>query len=180
MKTVKKQIRTLSILGSILMVLAIVSCNTGNRSKQSSNDTIKKTDTVASQPTNATNHVTTTILQGTIGSAPDYGSGWINLEPPYNFKKGDTLKIIVGRTAKKVLISLLNIKDDANSQAGIIGQGHDVINGEVIITLPQDYPGIKQISVHGRENPWGYALGAGNGAATLQQVTIIRYSFQNK
>lgn len=169
----KNKIRTASILGLILFALVVVSCNSGNNSKShASNDSIIKKVTSDSITTKKSVS-TKTVLTGDIGSAPEWGSAWIDLTSPLDFKVNDSLLLDVAG-ASKVLVRLLHINGSPDQPVGIIGQ-YTVVNGEVIVCVTQSYSGIKQISVHGGANPWGkYPLGAGNKPATLQQVILIR------
>ena len=168
----KKEIRTASILGLVLFALVVMSFNSGNNSKSpTNNDAIQK---VTSDRNTAINSVSTkTVLTGNIGSAPEFGSSWIDLSSPMDFKENDSLILDVAG-ASKVLVRLLVINGSPDQPVVIIGQ-YTVVNGQASVFIKQSYIGIKQISVHGGENPWGrYPLGAGNKPATLQQVILIR------
>ena len=115
-------------------------------------------------------------LEGKIGLSKQWKSGWIDLNEPTNFYKGDSLSVIVGGTAKKIILRLLSSNNDPNSPIGIVGRIHEVNgNGEVNVRLSKDYSKVIQISVHGGENPWGvYPLGLNNAAAFIQSVRLIR------
>jgi hypothetical protein len=117
--------------------------------------------------------IKTIDLSGTIGSSSEFKSGWMDLTPPFNFMRNDSIKIEVGGSARVVLIRLLNVRDSPDSQTGIVGKPCKVNNGEVYLKLTRDYPAIKQISVHGG-SPWGNSLVVNNGNATVQHVTLYR------
>lgn len=169
----KNEIKTASILGLVLIALVVVSCSNRNKSKSStSNDSTQKEE--SDKNTTIESVYTKTVLIGIIGSAPEWGSSWLDLASPMDFMENDSLILYISG-ASKVLVRLLHINNSQDQPVGIIGQ-HTVVNGQVIVRISQSYTGIKQISVHGGENPWGnYLLGSGNKPATLQQVILIRY-----
>ena len=115
-------------------------------------------------------------LSGETGSSLRWGSGWIDLTTPTDFKKGDRLKLKIGGTAEKILVRLLPEGMDPGSTTGIVGDGIKVPESRIIeITLQQDHKRIGQISVHGGPNPWGkFPLGGGNGPATLLSAERIK------
>lgn len=112
-------------------------------------------------------------LKGKIGKSVEWGSGWIDLEQRKNFTAGDSLRLEVGGTAKKILVRILREGQDSNSQVGIISDKNGHIRFElpkkriIKFKLTNDFAEVKQISVHGGPNPWNIDLGAGNGPATL-------------
>lgn len=167
----KKEIRTTTILGIVLFAFIVVSCNSRNNSKSPTNN--DSPQQVTSEQSTATNSVSTkTVLSGNIGSAPEWGSSWIDLTP-MDFKENDSLILDVAG-ASILLVRLLDINGSPDQPVGIIGK-YEVKNGIVSVSISQSYTGIKQISVHGGENPFGkYPLRAGNKPATLQKVILIR------
>jgi hypothetical protein len=118
-------------------------------------------------------------LQGTPGSSQQWGSGWLNLSPRMNFYKGDKLRLSIGGTrVKRVIVRLLGATESAETSAGAIPEPKEVKQGVVEVVLTEDYPQIKQISVHGGTDLWNGAfnLGSANGPATLNKVVLIRAS----
>lgn len=115
------------------------------------------------------------VLLGKTGSSLIWGSGWLDLTSPIDFKKGDCLKLIVGGSAAKVLVRLLPKGSEPESMHGVIAQVISLPNDRIIeIVLKKDFPQVVQISVHGGSNPWdNFPLGAGNGPATLKSGAII-------
>jgi hypothetical protein len=118
-------------------------------------------------------------LQGTPGSNQQWGSGWLNLNPPMNFHTGDKLRLSIGGArVKRVIVRLLGATENAETSAGAIPEPKEVKQGVVEVVLTEDYPQIKQISVHGGTDLWNGAfnLGSDNGPATLNKVVLIRAS----
>lgn len=178
MITKKGYISRISIFGLSILVFWITSCDTERKSNNSTDENysqeIKKpgetVESVAQEKTAAID------LEGEIGLSERWGSGWLDFAKPQSFHTGDSLIIIVGGTADKIVLRLLSAGKDQNSPSGVVGRIHQVNdNGEVHAKLSRDYPNIIQISVHGGENPWGvYPLGASNGAAIIQSATLIK------
>jgi hypothetical protein len=118
-------------------------------------------------------------LQGTPGSSQQWGSGWLNLNPPMSFHKGDRLKLSIGGSrVRRVIVRLLGATESAETSAGAIPEPKEVKQGLVEVVLDEDYPNIKQISVHGGTDLWNGAfnLGSDNGPATLNKVVLVRAS----
>lgn len=115
-------------------------------------------------------------ISGATGSSPLWGSGWIDLAPPMDFKKGEKLKIRLGGSAEKILVRLLPRGAPSDSDTGIVGEPIMVPKSrEVEVLLPLDRKQIAQISVHGGPNPWGrYPLGGGNGPATISSIELVK------
>ena len=119
-----------------------------------------------SWPTPAPTTPASTILPGKTGSisGDDWQSSWLDLIPPMDFKKGDTLKIKVTGDAKKVLARLLPNASSTEASDGIVGEIRDVPSNKIInLTLEADYTNIKQISVHAGKQAFDYSLGENNG-----------------
>lgn len=114
-------------------------------------------------------------LQGTSGSSERWGSGWFDLKAITDFKKGDKLKVVVGGTAKKILLRFLPMGYDPNDPIGIDGGPRQVPSNRVLeVVLESDHKKIVQISVHGGPNPWGqFPLGQDNGPATIVSVERV-------
>lgn len=138
--------------------------------------TTAKQDAVAAKPDPAPTSKEITIpLMGEIGSSPRWGSGWIDLEAPTDFLKGDRIRIKVGGSATKVLVRLLSRGQSPDTSAGRIGGTITVPEDRIIeVTLKYDRKEIIQVSVHGNPNPWNIPLGGGNGPATIEEAEIIR------
>ena len=111
-------------------------------------------------------------LAGATGSSSKWGSGWLDLAPPVDFAKGERLKLLIGGSAKKVLVRLLPQGAPPDTTAGLIGGAITVSQSRVVeIKLPEDRKQVVQISVHGGPNPWKqFPLGGGNGPATIVSV----------
>ena len=135
-------------------------------------------DQTAQKPSEATSpsEPRIIVLSGEYGSSPQWGSGWLNLSTPMNFTAGDTLRLKIGGTAKKVLVRLLPEGKFPDSSEGIIGNAISVPENRTIkIALKDNRYNIIQISVHGGPNPWGkFPLGGDNGPATLESVSLIK------
>ena len=173
MKTKKSYIRRISIFGLLILGFYIVSCNT---EKETSSEKIKSKDEPVKQIAQEQNSNEVIELEGQIGQAKRWSSDWVDLNKAMDFHNGDSLIVIVGGTADRIVLRLLSEGKDPNSPNGVVGRIHQVnANGEVHDGLSRDFHNVIQISVHGGENPWGvYPLGTGNGAAFIQKVTLIR------
>jgi hypothetical protein len=119
---------------------------------------------------------TAQFINGKIGSSPDWGSGWLNLTTPMDFKKGERLQLKIGGTADSILVRLLAKGMPTNLSGGLIGGTFSVPKNRTIeVLLDTDRRGIIQISVHGGPNPWDeYPLGENNGPATIKSAVLIR------
>ena len=111
-------------------------------------------------------------LKGKIGTSSKWGSGWIILDKSVDFKRGDKIKLLLGGTAKKVLVRFLANGETADKPIGIEGGVINVPKNKIVlITISKEYKNVKQLSVHGGRNPWGlYPLGDNNGTATIMRV----------
>ena len=114
-------------------------------------------------------------LQGNIGNSPQWGSSWMDFGQATDFKAGQSLKItLADDRAKTVLVRLLPSGQSPDEPIGIVeNKGFPVSNRVVTVLLDQDYPSIKQISVHGGELAWNFRLGAGNGPARILTIDIL-------
>jgi hypothetical protein len=114
-------------------------------------------------------------IQGTIGSSPQWGSGWIDFSTPVDFKKGDHLRITVGGTATKILLRFVPKGCDPNTPCGIDGGVREVPANRILdVKLESEHPQVTQISVHGKSRAWDFYLGGDNGPATLVAVDRVR------
>ncbi|HXO30428.1 MAG TPA: hypothetical protein VOA80_23985 [Thermoanaerobaculia bacterium] len=114
-------------------------------------------------------------LTGKTGSArgDEWQSSWLNLRPPMTFKKGERLLIKVQGSAEKVLVRLLPKDSPEDSADGVEGGSRPVPASHVlVVTLENDHPDVKQISVHASKEAWGTSLGANNG--NIQVISIER------
>ena len=115
-------------------------------------------------------------LQGTTGASDEWGSGWIDLEQRMSFSAGDSLKLEIGGTAKRILVRILKEGQSPDSKVGIIADSNGYVKFEVSqdriikLRLANDFANVKQISVHGGPSPWDISLGAQNGPAELNFV----------
>ena len=115
-------------------------------------------------------------LSGKTDASSRWGSGWLDLDTPTDFRKGDVLRLSIGGTAQKVLVRLLPQGRPPGSSTGILGGTISVPQNRVVeVTISSDRKGIIQISVHGGSNPWGkFSLGWDNGSATIESAELIR------
>jgi len=115
------------------------------------------------------------MLSGPVGQSAQSNSGWIDLAPPVDFEKGDRLRLLIGRSANRILVRLLPDGSFPESSVGILGGPIDVPKTRVVeVILPNERKRTIQISVHGGPNPWGkFWLGGGNGPATLESAERI-------
>jgi len=115
-------------------------------------------------------------LSGKTDASSSWGSGWLDLDTPTDFGKGDVLRLSIGGTAQKVLVRLLPQGQPTGSSTGILRETISVPKNRVVeITISSDRKDIIQISVHGGSNPWGkFSLGWDNGSATIESADLIR------
>lgn len=116
------------------------------------------------------------ILSGETGDSSKWGSGWIDLDTPKDFKVGDKLLLSIGGTAANIKVRLLPKGRSPDSTAGMIEGVVAVPKSRTVeIELYSDHPQVIQISVHGGAKPWGkYSLGGDNGPATVDSAELIR------
>jgi len=116
------------------------------------------------------------LLTGETGVSSRWGSGWLDLVNPIDFKSKNKLRLTIGGTAKKIKVRLLPKGRSPDTTAGMLPAVFTVPSNRIVeLKLQGDRPQIIQISVHGGANPWGkYPLGGGNGPATLESAEIIR------
>jgi hypothetical protein len=116
-------------------------------------------------------------LEGKPGISPA-GSGWFDLKQSITFSRGETLRLTVGGTAKKVVVRLLPSGADPNQPIGVVGGLRDVPADRMLeVKLSVDHQNIKQVSVHGGSEPlWEghFHPPSNNGPATLAAVERIR------
>lgn len=119
---------------------------------------------------------TTDSIPGDLTPTSQWGSGWLVLTSTTDFKKGEVIKLKMGKTADKVVVRLLPNGKSPDRPTGVVTGCIDVPdNGVVEVLLQRDHPLVEQISVHGGPNPWGkYSCGGGNGPATLVDVQRVR------
>ena len=119
-------------------------------------------------------------IQSTVtGFSTEWGSGWIDLSSPRNFNKCDKLHLKVGGTARKIRVRLLPKEVSPDLAKEVLPDVYDVPfpSRLVEVVLPEDYPSIVQISVHGGPNPWGrFPLVDDNGPATLESYKLVARS----
>jgi hypothetical protein len=114
-------------------------------------------------------------LHGHFGWSAHWGSGWIDLDTPVDFRQGEKIELRVGGTATKVLVRFLRKGDGPEDPNGIDGGIVDVQKDRtIVLTLEDEHPSTIQISVHGGAHPWQYDLGGGNGPATLESVVRVQ------
>ncbi len=116
-------------------------------------------------------------LKGDIGHSEHWGSGWIDLKTPTDFKRGDKVRLKIGGSAKRIIVRFLPKDEQADDPVGIEGGAVPLERADrtVDITFQEDHLQTKQISVHGGTNPWGlYPLGEDNGPATLLRAERLK------
>ena len=108
-------------------------------------------------------------------SSAQWGSGWLELDALTDLRRGETLRLALDGTARKVVVRFLSRADDPNSPNGVDGGALDVSpSGVVELTLKRDHLATRQVSAHGGVNPWGlYRLGGGNGPVVLLSVERV-------
>ncbi|MFZ0889549.1 MAG: hypothetical protein WA005_13930 [Candidatus Binataceae bacterium] len=117
-------------------------------------------------------------LTGNVGWSYQWGSAWLDLNKPTDFKRGDTIRLKIGGTANKVIVRFLAEGQAPDDPVGIEGGALPIQRGErtVDVTLQEDHLRTTQISVHGGINPWGlYPLGETNGPATILSAERISH-----
>ena len=113
-------------------------------------------------------------LKGDVGHSEKYGSGWLDLKEKANFKKGERIRILVGGTAKYVLVRLLPEGADPNGPAGILGGVVQVPDSRLIeLAVGEERTGVVQISVHGGPGPFGMPVPENNGPARVLRIEHI-------
>jgi hypothetical protein len=93
----------------------------------------------------------------------------MDLSPPADFSRGDTLRLQIGGDAQRIVVRLLPKGSKPDSDAGIVERSVAVPANRIVDVVLK----IIQISVHGGPKPWDkYDLGKGNGDATLESVVV--------
>ena len=169
------------LLGCLIYSCALIACGDGNGNDNKKADTnssgSSKVDTQNNQSAVSPavmDDEQSVQLEGAIDDSPEWGSGWMVLNPTKIFHRGDTLNIRIGGTAGKVFIRLLPENGNPNSKAGIEGGVRNVNSDKKIqVVLAADRLNIEQISVHGKD-AWGI-IGGENGPATLISVIYKRH-----
>lgn len=114
-------------------------------------------------------------LSGAFGHSLVWGAGWIDLSPPATFRKGDTLRLALGGTATRIFVRFLPAGARPDTRVGIEGGIIEVPDSRILeMELSDDHENVTQISVHGGPDPFGIALGEGNGPATLMAAEVRR------
>ena len=113
-------------------------------------------------------------LVGNLGSSGQWHCGWMDLSPPADFSRGDTLRLQIGGDAQRIVVRLLPKGSKPDSDAGIVERSVAVPANRIVdVVLKDARKKIIQISVHGGPKPWDkYDLGKGNGDATLESVVV--------
>lgn len=116
------------------------------------------------------------LLSGDTGVSSRWGSGWIDLDRPIDFKRGHKLRLKLGGTAINIKVRLLPKGHSPDTTAGMLPGIMTVPDARIVeIDIQGDRPQVIQISVHGGPNPWGkYPLGGDNGPAILERAEIIK------
>jgi hypothetical protein len=128
----------------------------------------------------------TTDLPGEVGSDARSASTWIWLSSRWDLRKGQRLRLILGRpagprkkTAKKVVVRFLRDDDDESKPVGVITPtGISVPEDRVLdVAIPADFANVRVISIHGGENPWKrFPLGKNNGLPVLIRAELIEFA----
>src|SRR5687768_17516804 len=59
-------------------------------------------------------------IAGTLGTSKS-GSGYLDLNAPINFRRGERIRLLIGGTARKIVVRLLPRNAKADSPVGVIG-----------------------------------------------------------
>ena len=79
-----------------------------------------------------------------------------------------------------VLVRILRIGEDPNQAVGLIGNPISMPSDrQIVARIKTTYRNVIQISVHGKESPFGIFLKNQNGPATLEFAEIIECSNNN-
>ena len=118
----------------------------------------------------------TQLLVGENGQSSRWGSGWLVLDSPTDFKRGDKILLTVGGTAKNIKIRFLPKGRSPETTAGMLSGVFPVPDNRIVeIKLSSNRLKVTQISVHGGPNPWGkYPLGGENGPATIESAELVK------
>jgi len=110
-----------SLTSGILVVLLLSGCSGGSRPTPSDRQPATAFTGTGDAQTSGV------VLEGDIGSLAKWGSAWIDLATPRDFKKGERLRLTLGgsgdpkkKPAEKVLVRLLRKGDDPNLPVGIL------------------------------------------------------------
>jgi hypothetical protein len=114
--------------------------------------------------------VTGTIDQA---SGPSWQSAYIDLDPPRDFKKGERLVIRVEGSAEWVKVRLLPQNGKAEQPTGVVGSKIKIpAGGKLELTLREDRPRVKQISVHAGKEAWGEVINPKGGEVKILSVDL--------
>lgn len=115
------------------------------------------------------------LLSGEKRFSTKWGSGWLDLDSPRDFKAGEKLRLSIGGIASNIKIRFLPKGQSSGSTAGMLKDVFAVPKSRIIeVEFSKDRSQIVHISVHGGPKPWGkYPLGTYNGPATLDSAEII-------
>lgn len=104
-------------------------------------------------------------------SGAKWQSAYMDLDPPRDFKKGDRLVIRVEGSAEWVKLRLLPQGGSPSQPTGVLGSKIKIPpGGKLEVTLPEDRPMVKQISVHAGKEAWGQVINPTGGG----EVKILR------
>ncbi|MFZ0889550.1 MAG: hypothetical protein WA005_13935 [Candidatus Binataceae bacterium] len=113
-----------------------------------------------------------------------YCHGWMELAKITDFKRGDQLKLWIGGTATRIWVQLLPVDHPDTEPYGMLGPfevsrpadtaANPDARGTLSLTLPEDFPNTRRISVHGAANPTGPCRsGDSHGPATLLSAQLV-------
>lgn len=114
-------------------------------------------------------------LAGTPGqsSGSNWQSAYLDLEPIHDFKKGDKIVIRVEGSAEWVKVRLLPKNGNPSQPTGIVGSKIKVpAGGRLVVTLSEDRPRVKQISVHAGKEAWGKVLNPKGGEIYILGIDV--------
>src|SRR6266516_2992265 len=60
-------------------------------------------------------------IPGSVGASSKYGSGWLDLAPATDFRKGEKMRLSVGGSASRILVRLLQSGSEPDDEVGILG-----------------------------------------------------------
>ena len=171
----KEHINKAAIL--VCVLLTAWGCGSGDSNGVHNEENVVPSDTTVFSSSKISTQETAldTVFKGSPTSLPEHHASFLDMEPPFNFRKGDSLIISTDGDAHSVRIRLLDIDDGYDSHQGVLGK-YSVKKNKVSLTIKSNYTQTKQLSLHGGRNPWGLGeLGEGNGTPEIQEVRLIRY-----
>lgn len=106
-------------------------------------------------------------------SGSNWQSAYMDLDPVRDFKKGDRIVIRVEGSAEWVKVRLLPQSGNPSQPTGIVSTKMKVpAGGKLSVTLREDRPQIKQISVHAGKEAWSEVLNPKGGEIKIIGIDV--------